>query len=135
MTMMERAECLALLADQQVGRVVHGGGPLPAVVPVTYALDGEDVLLRTLASSQLAAAVGRVVAFEVDEVEPALRAGWSVVLQGRLERVTGPEQAERAERLVEAWAPGPRDLLLRVRPTLVSGRRIRPATGARARTG
>lgn len=130
---MDREECLSLLAGEQVGRIVHGHGPLPTILPVTYVLDAETIVFRTVAASRLVATAGSLVAFEVDEMEPALHAGWSVVVQGRLERVTDAQEVQRLSALVEAWAPGERDALLRIHPSLVNGRRIVPGTGGATR--
>ena len=77
---LERQECLRLLANAPVGRIVHTRHALPAVLPVNFGLDGDGaVLLRTSAASELARAVdGAVVAFEADEVDPLAHSGWSV---------------------------------------------------------
>ena len=50
---LSRAECLALLRDSLVGRVVVTDRALPAAFPVNFALLGEDVVFRTTAGSKL----------------------------------------------------------------------------------
>jgi nitroimidazol reductase NimA-like FMN-containing flavoprotein (pyridoxamine 5'-phosphate oxidase superfamily) len=119
-------ECLELLGRAQVGRVVFTMGALPAVVPVTFALQGADAILtRTAADTRLAkAAKGAVLAFQVDELDAASRTGWSVVVTGVAELVTDTDERRRLDGLLEPWAPGERDVFIRVPLTMVSGRRI-----------
>ncbi|MEV4538757.1 pyridoxamine 5'-phosphate oxidase family protein [Asanoa sp. NPDC049518] len=77
---LSRAECLRLIATGSVGRVVFTDGALPAAHPVTYLLDGEEVVFRTGGGGKLAAATVRnVVAFQVDDLRVGARAGWSVL--------------------------------------------------------
>jgi nitroimidazol reductase NimA-like FMN-containing flavoprotein (pyridoxamine 5'-phosphate oxidase superfamily) len=118
-------ECLELLGRAQVGRVVFTMGALPAVVPVTFALQDAAILTRTAADTRLAkAAKGAVLAFQVDELDAASRTGWSVVVTGVAELVTDTDERRRLDGLLEPWAPGERDVFIRVPLTMVSGRRI-----------
>jgi nitroimidazol reductase NimA-like FMN-containing flavoprotein (pyridoxamine 5'-phosphate oxidase superfamily) len=125
---LNRAECLALLATHEVGRlaVVVGGRPL--VLPVTYVLDGEHVVFRTAAGSKLAGAVRGPVAFEVDELDARTRQGWSVLVQGRAEEVTAYDSPAARERVtalpLQPWADGDRPHWLRIVPSAVTGRRL-----------
>lgn len=126
MVFLARAECLALLRRTHVGRLVYTRDALPDVRPVNFALHGDDVVFRLRGESRLAAAVdGTVVAFEADEVDQARQTGWSVVVTGRAEQVP-PEHVspELAAVLPRPWAPGPHDLVMRLRPALVNGRRL-----------
>ena len=124
---LRREECLELLASASVGRVVFTDGGLPVILPVTFVIDGDVIAFRTRAGSRLAKKTsGAVVAFEVDDTEPALQAGWSVCVCGRA--TSGPIPQDLAARLV-AWAPGSRDEVIRIPLTVVSGRRIRPRPG------
>jgi nitroimidazol reductase NimA-like FMN-containing flavoprotein (pyridoxamine 5'-phosphate oxidase superfamily) len=126
---LDRAACLALLGSQQVGRVVLPG-PEPFVAPVNFVLDDDLVVFRTDAGSHAASAAGTSIAFEVDAIEAASEAGWSVVVSGRLEDVT--EQVAVDNRLSEAldsWAAGPKDRWLAVHIADVSGRWVHGADG------
>jgi hypothetical protein len=68
------------------------------------------------------------VAFEIDELSPATREGWSILIQGAAHPVDSePERASVAESGVEAWAGGEKELFVRVIPTRITGRRIRRA--------
>ncbi|MWA03419.1 pyridoxamine 5'-phosphate oxidase family protein [Actinomadura sp. LD22] len=119
-------ECRDLLRHAEVGRIVFTHNALPAIQPVNYVLYGEDIVFRTSRTSRLAtAATGVIVAFEIDEFDVDARTGWSVVVVGPARRVSSPGEAAVLEKIeLRAWAPGQRDLFVRVRPEMLSGRRI-----------
>ncbi|MGZ4596527.1 MAG: pyridoxamine 5'-phosphate oxidase family protein [Actinomycetes bacterium] len=118
-------DCAALLQRGQVGRVVFTVGALPAVVPVTYAVRGETILMRTAADTRLAeAANGQVLAFEIDELDPLTRTGWSIVVTGVAALVTDPAERARVNGVVAPWAPGHNDVFIQLPATVVTGRRI-----------
>ncbi|KES03193.1 pyridoxamine 5'-phosphate oxidase [Streptomyces toyocaensis] len=122
-----RTECLRLMAEVPVGRIVYTRRAMPAVLPVNFALDGDGaVLLRTAADSALVRAIdGAVVAFETDDVDAARRAGWSVVVTGRAAVVTDPAERERLSRTGPvSWVPARHDVFVRIEPELVTGRAL-----------
>jgi nitroimidazol reductase NimA-like FMN-containing flavoprotein (pyridoxamine 5'-phosphate oxidase superfamily) len=122
---LSREECLGLLRQSEIGRMVFTLGALPAVVPVTYVLQDGAILTRTAADTRLAnAADGAVLAFQVDQLDAGARTGWSVVVTGVAELVKGADERARVDALIEPWAPGDRDVFIRVPLTMVSGRRI-----------
>ncbi len=123
---LAREECLALLKSTPLGRIVFTDQALPAVQPVNYALDGEDVIIRTSPGSKLAAALRQtVVAFEIDDYDVAERTGWSVVLIGRAGRVSDPAELAALRSLdLWSWVPGEPEEFIRISPRLLSGRRI-----------
>jgi uncharacterized protein len=106
LTELGREECLRLLAGRLVGRVVFTEAALPAAHPVAYLLDGDEVLFRTANGGKLAAATLRhVVAFQVDEIDPVGRTGWSVLGIGQAYEVTDPGRlADLAARMPTPWA-------------------------------
>jgi nitroimidazol reductase NimA-like FMN-containing flavoprotein (pyridoxamine 5'-phosphate oxidase superfamily) len=125
LVVLSRPECLALLRSDRVGRVVFSERALPAVLPVSYAVLGEDIVLATTSGSRLAhAALGGVLAFEVDHLDPDTRTGWSVVVTGLAVQVIEPVEQSRVRSVLDSWAPGRLDLLLRLPSTVVTGRRI-----------
>ncbi|GAA4497121.1 pyridoxamine 5'-phosphate oxidase family protein [Actinoallomurus oryzae] len=84
-----REQCLALLATVPIGRIVHTDRALPAVTPVTFALDGDVVTVH--AEATLGAAIGgSIVAFQADDVDPHTMVGWSVTVIGRAVFTGGP---------------------------------------------
>jgi nitroimidazol reductase NimA-like FMN-containing flavoprotein (pyridoxamine 5'-phosphate oxidase superfamily) len=76
------AECRRLLASGRVGRVAISVNALPAILPVQFTLDGDEIVFRAPPAGVLANATRRaVVAFETDGFEPG--AGeWSVLVAG-----------------------------------------------------
>lgn len=122
---LSRRECLDLLRGEEVGRVVFTERALPAIMPVSYAVLDGDVIMATSIGSRLArAARGSVLAFEVDHLDPATRTGWSVVVTGMPDYVVHPREQSRVLAVLNTWAPGRHDLLLRLPITVVTGRRI-----------
>jgi hypothetical protein len=106
-----RAECLRLLAGQEIGRVVFTDGALPAAQPVTYLLDDEEeIVFRTGDGGKLAAATrNAVVAFQVDHIDPGTRIGWTVLGVGQAYEVVVPDRlAELAGRMPAPGATGRR---------------------------
>lgn len=122
---LDRDACLRLLAARMVGRVVYTDGALPAAQPVNYILDDEEVLFRTGSAGKLAAATqGVVVAFQVDDIDPATRTGWSVLGVGESYEVVDPRRlAELADRLV-TWAPLPSDHVVCIPMQILTGREL-----------
>ena len=80
---LDRTECLALLASTDLGRVIFTSSAMPAARPVTYVLDGEEVLFRTADGRMRSATHHAVVGFEADDIEPLTRTGWSVLGVGQ----------------------------------------------------
>ncbi|WP_067461196.1 pyridoxamine 5'-phosphate oxidase family protein [Actinomadura macra] len=119
-------ECRSLLARAVVGRVVFTDQALPAVQPVNFTLHADDVIIRTSRASRLAtAATNTVVAFEIDEFDAEARTGWSVVIVGQARLVTAADEIAVLEDLpLRSWRPEGRDHFIRIRPEIVSGRRI-----------
>src|SRR5687768_1913700 len=105
---LSRDECLRLLGASRVGRVVVTDRALPAAFPVNFALLDDDVIFLTTAGSKLESAEEEeVMAFEVDEIEPALRSGWSVLVQGLASVITDLDELRRARALgLQSWTPG-----------------------------
>ena len=90
---LDREECLRLLATATLGRLGLTSGALPTVLPVNFRLDSERVLVRTGRGSKLDAATqNTVVAFEVDDFDPLFQSGWSVVIVGMAREVTDPAE-------------------------------------------
>lgn len=123
---LDEDECRALLARAEIGRIVFTHQALPAIQPVNFALSDGDIVIRTSRRSRLAtAAAGAVVAFEIDEFDTEARTGWSVVAVGHARHVADSADAAALEALpLRSWAPGERDHFIRIRPELLTGRRI-----------
>ena len=126
---LDEDACLRLLAQHSshLGRVAFiTDEGLPIVLPVNYRLHKGDVVFRSGVGTKLdAAATGTPVAFQVDQVDPIWREGWSVVVQGEVREITDADELEEVRALpLRAWAPGERDRYLRISAHRVSGREI-----------
>jgi nitroimidazol reductase NimA-like FMN-containing flavoprotein (pyridoxamine 5'-phosphate oxidase superfamily) len=124
---LDRRECLRLLAKVPVGRVVYTRQALPAVLPVNFFLDEDaSVLLHTSAASDLVRAIdGVVVAFEADEFTAETRSGWSVVVTGRAGVVNSSAEHARLSRTgPPSWMPVRDGVFVRIESELVTGREI-----------
>jgi len=123
---LSRGRCLELLASARVGRVGVSVRALPVVLPVSYRLDGERVVFRTVPGTKLDAAVHRsVVAFETDAYDPDGVWGWSVLVQGVASEITNAAELARVRRLLAGtWAFLDEDSagFVAVEPTFISGR-------------
>jgi nitroimidazol reductase NimA-like FMN-containing flavoprotein (pyridoxamine 5'-phosphate oxidase superfamily) len=134
--LIERDECIRLLATQEVGRIGFVDHGAPDVLPVNYALDGDAIVFATATGAKFWAAERAQVAFEVDATDPIAKTGWSVVVHGQAQEVTtldAPDLLRRVRELrVDPWAGGDRPHLVRIAPRTISGRRVgygRPRTG------
>jgi nitroimidazol reductase NimA-like FMN-containing flavoprotein (pyridoxamine 5'-phosphate oxidase superfamily) len=120
------AECLMLLKSKRVGRIVWCADDVPQALPVNYVLDNGRILFRTSPYSAIAAiATGRQVAFEVDDIDEFVETGWSVLVVGHARGVDAPGDIPASvEDRPAAWAPGARNLYIRIQPETVTGRRV-----------
>lgn len=123
---LSRDECLRLLGKVPLGRIVFTDRALPAVQPVQFALHDGAVVIKTAAGTKLAAAArDAVVAFEVDEFDPRLRSGWSVVLVGRSGVITSEGELEKVRHIgLRSWTSEGPDYFIRIGIEVISGRRI-----------
>jgi nitroimidazol reductase NimA-like FMN-containing flavoprotein (pyridoxamine 5'-phosphate oxidase superfamily) len=122
-------ECLRLLAAEEVGRLAIVQGRTPHIFPVNYVLDGDQVVFRTDPGVKLDAGPRFRACFEIDGFDRAARTGWSVVATGRLEEVTLYDSSTFARVHVlpiQPWAGGDKGHWMRLIPTHITGRRVRP---------
>jgi hypothetical protein len=138
-------ECLRLLAvaakDGAISRVAVTDEPAPLMVPLNFAFHDGGVLVRVGPGRLADTMPGSIVSFEVDRVAPddgpddGHGHAWSVLLRG-LASTVGADAVEAAGAdLPHPLVPEPGDLLLHIRPDVVTGRRfplLAPAEGAPA---
>jgi nitroimidazol reductase NimA-like FMN-containing flavoprotein (pyridoxamine 5'-phosphate oxidase superfamily) len=127
-----RLQCLDLLRSATIGRVLVTVGALPAAFPVSYALMGDDVVLRTGAGTKLhTASANAIVGFEVDEFDARRRTGWSVMVTGHACEIDDPAELSAAAALgLVSWVRNASVHFVRISTQLVSGRRIPEETAA-----
>jgi uncharacterized protein len=123
--------CRQLLAAARFGRLAVVAGSEPLIVVLNHVCDGADIVLRTGEGTQLARLTreGRQIpaVFEVDSAFPTDRHGWSVIAHGSLAREVDHSRATRLGPLVNPWAGGEKDVVLRLRTDQLTGRRVGPA--------
>ena len=131
---LDEDQCLMLISAGGIGRIAYSSRFGPAVLPVNYALQDGAVVFRTAANGPLdedlrtgIADAEYKVAFEIDEIDLAAQSGWSVLIQGPAHHVTRAEEEAVRRAGVESWAPGDRELFVRIIPSRITGRRVGPA--------
>ncbi|MFJ4682929.1 helix-turn-helix domain-containing protein [Streptomyces sp. NPDC091377] len=125
-TELSEDESRSLLGSHGVGRIAVPTSSGPVVVPVNYSVVDGAVVFRTADGATPSLAAGRRVAFEVDRIDDAFSQGWSVLVRGRGEAVTGTDDTRRLAEAAysEPWAGNGRDLWIRVDAQVITGRRI-----------
>jgi hypothetical protein len=115
---LDAAECRRLLDAGTVGRLGFTTGALPAIVPVPYTMRNGVVLIAATRGDPVVDAVrGAVVAFEVDDYDPAAMTGWSVTVVGP-SRISGTAGAGHPPTWPEDASSS---CYITVRPGLVRG--------------
>jgi nitroimidazol reductase NimA-like FMN-containing flavoprotein (pyridoxamine 5'-phosphate oxidase superfamily) len=131
---LDEQACLELISPGGIGRIAYVGRYGPAVLPVNYELLGGAIVFRAAEHGPLdedlrtgITGADYKVAFEIDDIDTGARQGWSVLVQGPAHHVTGDEQELADGARVEPWAPGDREMVVRIVPSRITGRRISPA--------
>lgn len=126
LTQLSIEECAALLSTKRIGRLCYiARASTPDVAPVNFTLDGRFILIASGPGPKLQAAErGDTVAFEVDDLDEATQDGWSVVVYGRATRLSESKAAKAVARSghPRPWAVGPRDAIIAIEMTRVTGR-------------
>ena len=132
---LDENECLRLIGqggdrpDRYVGRFGR-----PCCRGPRYKLLGGAIVFRTAEHGPLdgdlrtgIANADYKLAFEIDDIDLAARRGWSVLACGPAHHVQGAELDAARGAGVEPWAPGDRELFVRIVPSRITGRRVGPA--------
>jgi nitroimidazol reductase NimA-like FMN-containing flavoprotein (pyridoxamine 5'-phosphate oxidase superfamily) len=120
------ADCRRLIEPGGVGRIAVSATSGLTVLPVNFAVVAETIVIRTGSGTLIAAHATDDVAFEVDHVDEALGAGWSVLVRGPARRVAQPAELRRLREhaAVRPWAAGEREVYIRILPVSITGRRV-----------
>ncbi|MDQ2648126.1 MAG: pyridoxamine 5'-phosphate oxidase family protein [Actinomycetota bacterium] len=119
---LEEDESWALVRSRKVGRfAANRPGLSPLVVPVNYVVADGEIVFRSGAGTKLSSTSLGLVAIQVDDIDPNRHVGWSVQVEGLASWL----YEEQDDTTVETWAPGERPYVIRLRPTRITGRRIR----------
>jgi len=131
---LDEDECLELISPGGIGRIAYVGRFGPAVLPVNYQVREGAIVFRTAENGPLdedlrtgIADADYKVAFEIDDIDAPRRRGWSVLVQGPAHHLAGAEQDAVRRSGAESWAPGDRELFVRIVPSRITGRRISAA--------
>lgn len=121
------SECWSLLRLESVGRIavsILDDGV--DIFPVNYVVDGGTIVFRTAAGTKLTALTEAPgIAFEADGTDDALHLAWSVVLKGAAHAVDHiTEMFDTFDLDLESWDDARKPTFVRLRPTLVTGRRF-----------
>jgi hypothetical protein len=133
MDLLTEAECLELLADGGLGRLVYDGRYGPTALPVAYRMDGGSIVLGTwdpvLFDEDLRTGIAEYhVAVEADQIDVKAREGWFVLVRGAAHHLdTEAERAPFVDAGLEPWIEGIPAHFIRVNPTSVWGNRARRA--------
>src|SRR6185437_1802926 len=130
---LTEAESLGLIEQAQIGRIGFSGRYGPIVLPVNYKVVDGTVVFRVAVGSSIGedlrtgiADAEYKVAFEIDEIDAATRTGWSVMIQGAAHHVDDEQERQAVLAAgIEPWPGGQREQFVQIRPTVISGRRIR----------
>ncbi len=124
---LERDECLRLLAGSSFGRLaVSLGEAAPVIRPVNYVFDApsQSVVFRTGEGSKFHA----LIRAARDVNDPERHSGWSVIILGAAREVTNPAEITRLERIgLDPYTPAGKGHWIQITARTVSGRRIGPA--------
>ncbi len=133
---LEREECLRLLASFNFGRIAIHADALPTILPVNYISSDRGIVIRTGDGHKLQQATNHaVVAFEVDAIDPIYHTGWSVVVTGMARHLESGDDIEWAKGLaLPHWTRGGNDQLICISTEIVSGRRFLTASQSGERT-
>ena len=118
-------ECLELLMTQRLGRIIYCDDHGPIAVPVNFVVQDDTILFRTSSDNALAQHMRECAtcSFEVDEVDEAQHSGWSVLVRGSA-AVVRHVSGDRDLVWPTPWPAGRRQLLIRMTPSELRGRRL-----------
>ena len=135
--MLERlgeAECMALLPDEGMGRLVFTSRYGLTALPVAYKIDGGSIVLGTwdpVFDEDLRTGIAYAdyqVAVEVDQIDQQAHEGWIVLVRGAAHHLdTEAERAPLINAGLEPWVEDVPAHFIRVSPSGVFGVRVRQA--------
>jgi nitroimidazol reductase NimA-like FMN-containing flavoprotein (pyridoxamine 5'-phosphate oxidase superfamily) len=124
---LSEQKCIDLIATRELGRIAFPVGDHTEIFPVNYATDGAIVVFRTAPGTKLTLLPVSNVSFEVDDWDPKVNIGWSVVIKGVAREVTGevnPFSATLRTRNVFPLVPGEHEHWIAIYPSEITGRRF-----------
>jgi len=133
-TRLAEAECLELLADGGMGRLVFTSRYGPTALPVMYKIDEGSIVAGTwdpVFDEDLRTGIADAdfqVAVEADQIDPQARQGWVVLARGAAHHLdTEAERAPVIDASLEPWIAEVPAHYIRVTPTTMFGIHVRQA--------
>lgn len=123
---IDPTECAILITATQLGRMAVVDSGRPTIIVLNHLVLHGHVLFRVAEDSRLARLTDGAaahVAYEVDSAFPVGHSGWSVIVTGLLTRETDHLMVTAARDQINAWAGGRREVVLRLQPEQITGRR------------
>jgi uncharacterized protein len=121
-------ECLRLVAlaakESRVGRLAINGGQTPLVVPLNFRIYDRQIMVRIGPGSLSETVPGSLVSFEVDRVDPEGNVAWSVLIRGLASALDLETPALEVGLVPQPLVPTPGDILVLIRPDVITGRRF-----------
>jgi Pyridoxamine 5'-phosphate oxidase len=128
------AECMELLAQGGMGRLVFNSRYGLTALPVVYKIDGGSIVLGTwdpVFDEDLRTGIADAdyqVAVEVDQIDLQAHQGWIVLARGAAHHLdTEAERAPFINAGLEPWVEDVPAHFIRVSPTSIFGVRVRQA--------
>lgn len=124
-TQLDPAESWELLRTRPVGRLATSVDGRPEIFPVNFVVDGTDIVFQTAQGWKLFELVANDrVAFEADDWSEGV-SGWSVICNGRAERVDAQSDIDHCETLgLQPWVGTVKTTFVRIHVEEISGRRF-----------
>lgn len=117
-------ECWGLLERHEFARLAYRLVDEVHIVPLNYVVDARTLLIRTGSGNKLlAAALSSEVALEIDWHDQ--HTAWSVVARGPLRRLEEIERHRLDGQSRQPWLDTPKDDVVELVPSMVTGRRFR----------
>ena len=121
-------ECRRLLSSTDIGRLGYASADGPRIVPMNYTVAGDRLIFRTAPETEAGrCANGHPVAFEVDQFDEFLRAGWSVPAPARPARSPRMSFGCSTVPTPDPWPEGWKSIFLQLPLTKIAGRRVHQA--------
>jgi nitroimidazol reductase NimA-like FMN-containing flavoprotein (pyridoxamine 5'-phosphate oxidase superfamily) len=131
---LDEAECMELLPDGGMGRLVFNSRYGLTALPVAYKIDGGSIVLGTwdpVFDEDLRTGIAYAdyqVAVEVDQIDQQAHEGWIVLARGAAHHLdTEAERAPFINAGLEPWVEDVPAHFIRVSPTSIFGVRVRQA--------
>jgi len=125
------AECMELLADKGMGRLVFNSRYGLTALPVAYKIDGGSMVLGTwdpVFDEDLRTGIAHAdyqVAVEVDQIDLHAHEGWIVLARGAAHHLdTEAEREPFIDTVLMPWIEGVPTHFIRVSPTTIFGVRV-----------